>query len=74
LRGVELLINGVPINAADGFGDFQEMDVLFASHIDVLRGANAMSVGAASLGGAVDIRRLRAVSVAHVFMLRAEVG
>lgn len=74
LRGVELLINGVPINAADGFGDFQEMDVLFASHINVLRGANAMSVGAAGLGGAVEIRTLTAETVPHDFMLRAEGG
>ncbi|MEQ8935647.1 MAG: TonB-dependent receptor [Amphiplicatus sp.] len=74
LRGVELLANGVPINAADGFGDFQEIDLLFASHINVLKGANAFRTGAASLGGAVEIEGATAKTVDERFFLRAEGG
>ncbi len=74
LRGVELLLNGVPINAADGFGDFQEMDVLFASHIDVLRGANALSTGSTAFGGAIEIETLTANTAENALLLRAEGG
>jgi len=74
LRGVELLLNGVPINAADGFGDFQELDLLFASHVDVLRGANAMRAGAASLGGAIDIVGADATNVDEALLARLEGG
>lgn len=54
LRGITLLQDGVPINLADGAGDFLELDPLLLERIAVLRGANAMSIGAASLGGAID--------------------
>jgi iron complex outermembrane receptor protein len=74
LRGVELLLNGVPLNAADGFGDFQELDLLFASHIDVLRGANAMRAGSATLGGAIDIVGADATNVDEALLIRLEGG
>lgn len=74
LRGVELLVNGVPINAADGFGDFQETDLLFASHINVLKGANAFRTGAASLGGAIEIEGATAKSVDEKYFFRTEGG
>ncbi|MCA8897018.1 MAG: TonB-dependent receptor, partial [Amphiplicatus sp.] len=74
LRGVELILNGVPINAADGFGDFQEMDLLFASHINVLKGSNAFRTGSSSLGGAIEIEGASAKSVDDRFFLRAEGG
>ncbi|MGE0409597.1 MAG: TonB-dependent receptor family protein [Amphiplicatus sp.] len=74
LRGVELLLNGVPLNAADGFGDFQEMDLLFASHVNVLKGANAFRTGAASLGGAIEIEGATAKSVDERVFIRAEGG
>lgn len=74
LRGVELILNGVPINAADGFGDFQEIDLLFSSHINVLRGANAMATGAAAFGGAIEIETQTARTAAQQFSFRAEGG
>lgn len=55
LRGISLLQDGVPVNLADGSGDFQEIDPLVAQHIEVYRGGNALRYGAASLGGAVNI-------------------
>jgi len=60
LRGVELLFDGVPISAADGFGDFQELDPGFTNHLSVWRGANAFSHGAASLGGAIEFAGITA--------------
>ncbi|MFN4101811.1 MAG: TonB-dependent receptor domain-containing protein, partial [Pararhodobacter sp.] len=60
LRGVELLFDGVPISAADGFGDFQELDPGFTNHLSVWRGANAFAHGAASLGGAIEFAGITA--------------
>jgi iron complex outermembrane recepter protein len=54
LRGVRILLDGVPINLADGSGDFHEIDPLATRYVEVFRGANALQWGAASLGGAVN--------------------
>lgn len=54
LRGVTLLQDGVPINLADGSGDFQELDPTVLQHIEVYRGANALRFGSSSLGGAIN--------------------
>ena len=54
LRGITLLQDGVPINLADGSGDFQELDPTVFQHIEVYRGANALRFGSSSLGGAVN--------------------
>ena len=54
LRGIRLLVDGVPINDADGGGDFQEIDPLTARYAEVYKGGNALQYGAASLGGAVN--------------------
>ena len=53
-RGAWLAIDGVPVNQADGSGDFQEMDPLSARYIEVYKGANALRFGGAQLGGAVN--------------------
>jgi iron complex outermembrane receptor protein len=54
LRGVRLLLDGVPVNQADGSGDFHEIDPLAQAYVEVHKGANALRYGAASLGGAID--------------------
>src|SRR3546814_7315090 len=54
MRGVSLLVDGIPINLADGSGDFQEIDPLMLSHLEVWRGANALRFGASGLGGAIN--------------------
>ena len=54
LRGIALMQDGVPITLTDGSGDFQALEPLAARHVDVLRGANAFDLGAASLGGAIN--------------------
>jgi iron complex outermembrane receptor protein len=54
LRGVQLYMDGIPINTSDGYGDFQEIDPTAYRHIDVYKGANALRFGANSLGGAIN--------------------
>jgi iron complex outermembrane receptor protein len=54
LRGIQLFMDGIPINTADGYGDFQEIDPAAYRYIEVFKGANAMRFGANSLGGAIN--------------------
>lgn len=53
-RGIRLLLDGVPVNLADGGFDMQSIDPLAVDHISVLRGGNALAMGASTLGGAID--------------------
>lgn len=54
LRGIKLLQDGIPINQADGGGDFQSIEPLALQHIEAYRGANALQYGSTTLGGAVN--------------------
>lgn len=54
LRGIKLMQDGIPINQADGGGDFQAVEPLATRYIEVFRGANALRYGASTLGGAVN--------------------
>ena len=54
LRGIKLLQDGVPLNQADGAGDFQALEPLAARYVEVFRGANALAYGSTTLGGAVN--------------------
>ncbi|MFH1339765.1 MAG: TonB-dependent receptor [Pseudomonadota bacterium] len=54
LRGVQLYMDGIPINTADGYGDFQEIDPTAYKYVGVYKGANALQFGANSLGGAIN--------------------
>lgn len=54
LRGVQLYMDGIPINTADGYGDFQEIDPTAYRYIEVFKGSNALRFGANSLGGAIN--------------------
>ena len=53
-RGIRVLQDGVPLNLADGGFDFQALDPLSASYINVWRGGNALAYGSSTLGGAID--------------------
>ena len=52
LRGVAVYQDGIPLNQADGSGDIMEIDPLAYQRVEVLRGGNAFSLGASTLGGA----------------------
>lgn len=54
LRGVQLYMDGIPINTADGYGDFQEIDPSAYKYVEVYKGGNALQFGANSLGGAIN--------------------
>ena len=54
LRGVQLYMDGIPINTADGYGDFQEIDPTAYKFVEVYKGGNALRFGANSLGGAIN--------------------
>jgi iron complex outermembrane receptor protein len=54
LRGVRVMVDGIPLNLADGGADTQELDPLAVRYIEVYKGANALQWGAASLGGAIN--------------------
>lgn len=54
MRGLTLLQDGVPINLADGNGDFQELEPIFFDHLEVYRGSNALRFGSGTLGGAIN--------------------
>lgn len=53
-NGVILLQDGLPVTAADGNNHNRFVDPLSASHVVVARGANALTYGASTLGGAID--------------------
>lgn len=54
LRGIQLYMDGIPINTSDGYGDFQEIDPTAYKYVEVYKGANALQFGANSLGGAIN--------------------
>ena len=56
LRGIELLQDGFPVNAADGSGDFYQIDPLALRSVEVYKGGNALTYGATTLGGAINFR------------------
>ena len=73
-RGAWLAIDGVPVNQADGSGDFQEMDPLSARYIEVYKGANALRFGGAQLGGAVNYVTPTGENAGYRTLLRVESG
>ena len=54
LRGVELLLDGIPVNLADGSGDFYQIDPLAARATEIYRGGNGLLYGSSTLGGAIN--------------------
>src|SRR3546814_20141530 len=74
LRGVTLLIDGAPVNTADGSCAFQEIDPLMLSHLEVYRAANGLRFGASSLGGAIHAVPPPARAQGHGFAVRFGCG
>jgi len=52
--GLKLLVDGLPVTAADGNNHNRDVDPLSARYAIVARGANALTYGASTLGGAID--------------------
>ncbi|TCZ64362.1 TonB-dependent receptor family protein [Roseicella aquatilis] len=74
LRGVELLQDGIPVNLADGSGDFYQIDPLAVRSVSVFPGGNALAYGASTLGGAIDFVTPTARTAEAPTLLRAEGG
>lgn len=53
-NGIKLLQDGLPVSTADGNNHNRVIDPLSARHASVARGANALTYGASTLGGAID--------------------
>ncbi|MBP2232616.1 iron complex outermembrane receptor protein [Azospirillum agricola] len=53
-RGVNLYMDGIPINTSDGLFDVFEIDPGAYRYVEVYKGANALRYGANALGGAVN--------------------
>jgi len=54
-KGLTGFQDGVPFGAADGSGDFQEIDTLTLQRIEIHKGGNAMQFGSTTLGGSVNM-------------------
>jgi iron complex outermembrane receptor protein len=53
-RGVNFLFNSFLYGQADGFSDFESIELMDVKRIEVFKGANALRYGANSIGGAVN--------------------
>ncbi|XSG82862.1 MAG: TonB-dependent receptor family protein [Methyloligella sp. ZOD6] len=73
LRGIQLYMDGIPINTADGYGDFQEIDPTAYKYVEVFKGANALRFGANSLGGAINFVMPTGYN-SELFGLRTDIG
>src|SRR5207344_273585 len=54
LRGINVLIDGFPYGNADGFSDFESLELLNTRYIEVWKGANALRFGGNTMGGAIN--------------------
>jgi iron complex outermembrane recepter protein len=53
-NGIKLLQDGLPVTTADGNNHNRVLDPLSAQYAVIARGANALTYGASTLGGAID--------------------
>ncbi|KMO34477.1 TonB-dependent receptor family protein [Methylobacterium aquaticum] len=74
LRGIELLQDGIPLNLADGSGDFYQIDPLALRSIEVYKGGNALTFGATTLGGAINVVTPTAYTALAPNILRIDGG
>ena len=53
-RGINMSIDGIPINSSDGLFDVFEIDPTAYRYVEVYKGANALRYGGNALGGAIN--------------------
>ena len=51
LRGINVLVNGMPYRNADGFTDFESLELSNTESIEVYKGGNALRYGARRWAG-----------------------
>lgn len=55
IRGITVLLDGIPMNTSDGLMDFFEIDPSAYRYVEVYRGGNALRYGSNALGGAINL-------------------
>ena len=55
LRGINVLIDGFVHGQADGFSDFESLELLATKRVEVYKGASALRHGGFTLGGAINL-------------------
>lgn len=55
IRGISVLLDGIPMNTSDGLMDFFEIDPSAYRYVEVYRGGNALRFGSNALGGAINL-------------------
>ena len=55
LRGVNVLLDGFPYGNADGFADFESLELLDTKRVEIYKGGNALRFGGFTLGGAINL-------------------
>jgi iron complex outermembrane receptor protein len=55
VRGIQLTIDGIPMNTSDGLLDFFEVDPSAYRYVEVFKSASALRYGANALGGAINL-------------------
>jgi iron complex outermembrane receptor protein len=73
LRGLNVLIDGFPYGNADGFSDFEALELLTTKRLEVYRGPSALRFGGNTLGGAINLVT-RTGYDAGLFEVRSEAG
>lgn len=53
-RSINLYVNGMPYQDADGFSDFEGLELMAVRRIEVWKGANALRFGGNTMGGAIN--------------------
>lgn len=72
-RGVYLSQDGIPVNFADGSYVTGVLDPSSAQYVEVLKGANALRYGAATLGGTINFNTYTGISAPGLFT-KIEIG
>ena len=54
VAGLEMLIDGIPLNQGDGEAYLQDFDLNSVKYAEVFRGADALRYGSITLGGAIN--------------------
>ncbi len=73
LRGINILIDGFIYGQADGFSDFEALELWTTKRIEVYKGANALEYGGYTLGGAINLVSKTGYD-AGLIELRSEAG
>ena len=73
VRGIKIILDGIPLTAPDGLSLLNNLDLGSAGRIEILRGPSSSLYGNAA-GGLIDIQTQSAAPAAYVFEPRFIIG